>query len=67
VAVFGWTGGKLLVGGAYDDAKEKIADQKAQRAARRAARREEDKEGSLFHRHREDGSERSEEPEQETT
>jgi uncharacterized membrane protein YbhN (UPF0104 family) len=67
VAVFGWTGGKLLVGGAYDDAKDKIADQKAQRAARRAARREEAKEGSLFHRHREDGSERPEEPEQETT
>ena len=39
VLVFGWTGGKLLVGGAYADAKGKVAEQKEQRAAKRARRR----------------------------
>ena len=37
--VFGWTGGKVLVGGAYTDAKGKVADQKAQRAAKKEAKR----------------------------
>jgi len=40
VSVFGWTGGKVLVGGAYSDAKEKVAEQKEQRAAKREERRE---------------------------
>jgi uncharacterized membrane protein YbhN (UPF0104 family) len=35
VIVFGWTGGRLLVGGAYADAKTKVAEQKEQRAAKR--------------------------------
>ena len=39
VLVFGWTGGKVLVGGAYSDAKTKVADQKEQRAARRQEKR----------------------------
>jgi uncharacterized membrane protein YbhN (UPF0104 family) len=39
VVVFGWTGGKVLVGGAYSDAKDKVADQKEQRAAKREAKR----------------------------
>ncbi len=39
VLVFGWTGGKVLVGGAYSDAKDKVADQKEQRAAKREAKR----------------------------
>jgi uncharacterized membrane protein YbhN (UPF0104 family) len=39
VLVFGWTGGKVLVGGAYVDAREKVAEQKEQRAAKRAKRR----------------------------
>jgi uncharacterized membrane protein YbhN (UPF0104 family) len=39
VSVFGWTGGKVLVGGAYSDAKEKVAEQKEQRAAKREAKR----------------------------
>ena len=39
VVVFGWTGGKLLVGGAYSDAKGKVAEQKEQRAARRQEKR----------------------------
>jgi hypothetical protein len=39
VLVFGWTGGKLLVGDAYADAKGKVAEQKQQRAAKRARRR----------------------------
>jgi uncharacterized membrane protein YbhN (UPF0104 family) len=39
VAVFGWTGGKLLVGQSYTDAKEKVAEQKAQRAARKEEKR----------------------------
>ena len=40
VAVFGWTGGKVLVGGAYSDAKTKVAEQKEQRAEKREAKRE---------------------------
>jgi uncharacterized membrane protein YbhN (UPF0104 family) len=39
VLVFGWTGGKVLVGGAYVDAKSKVAEQKEQRAARKAEKR----------------------------
>jgi hypothetical protein len=41
VLVFGWTGGKLLVGDAYAEAKGKVAEQKEQRAAKRARRRAE--------------------------
>jgi len=37
--VFGWTGGKVLVGGAYVDAKVKVAEQKAQRAAKKDEKR----------------------------
>ena len=40
VSVFGWTGGKVLVGGAYSDAKDKVAEQKEQRAAKRESKRE---------------------------
>ena len=40
VWAFGWSGGKLLVGSSYTEAKEKLADQKAERAARKAAERE---------------------------
>jgi uncharacterized membrane protein YbhN (UPF0104 family) len=36
---FGWTGGKLLVEQSYEDAKVKVAEQKAQRAERRATKR----------------------------
>ena len=39
VLVFGWTGGKVLVGGAYGDAKDKVAEQKEQRAAKKAEKR----------------------------
>ena len=39
VAVFGWTGGKLLVGQSYGDAKLKVAEQKEQRAEKREAKR----------------------------
>ena len=39
VLVFGWTGGKLLVGGAYTDAKGKVEEQKEQRAAKKAEKR----------------------------
>ncbi len=41
ILVFGWTGGKLLVGQSYTDAKGKVADQKAQRAAKHEAKRAE--------------------------
>lgn len=37
VWAFGWTGGKQLVRESYADAKEKAAEQKAERAARRQA------------------------------
>ena len=39
VWVFGWTGGKQLVGQSYTDAKVKVAEQKEQRAAKRSAKR----------------------------
>ena len=39
IAVFGWTGGKLLVGQSYGDAKVKVAEQKAQRAAKKEEKR----------------------------
>ena len=41
VAVFGWSGGRLLVTQSYVDAKDKVAEQKAQRAERKAERRAE--------------------------
>jgi uncharacterized membrane protein YbhN (UPF0104 family) len=50
VWVFGWTGGKLLVGQSYTDAKVKVAEQKEQRAAKKEAKqatREEGGEGLL--------------------
>jgi uncharacterized membrane protein YbhN (UPF0104 family) len=68
IFVFGWTGGKLLVGQSYTDAKLKVAEQKEQRAekkqAKRAARREEGAEGlvdRIRHRGASDDSEREEE------
>jgi uncharacterized membrane protein YbhN (UPF0104 family) len=39
VLVFGWTGGKLLVSQSYVDAKDKVAEQKEQRAAKKAEKR----------------------------
>jgi uncharacterized membrane protein YbhN (UPF0104 family) len=39
VIVFGWSGGKQLVGQSYVDAKVKMAEQKEQRAEKRAAKR----------------------------
>ena len=44
VWVFGWTGGKLLVGQSYSDAKVKVAEQKEQRAAKKEAKQAERKE-----------------------
>jgi uncharacterized membrane protein YbhN (UPF0104 family) len=41
VLVFGWSGGKLLVGQSYGDAKVKLAEQKAQRAAKKQEKRAE--------------------------
>ena len=54
VCVFGWTGGKQLVGQSYTDAKDKVAEQKAQRAERKAVKRAESGGGLLHRRHRED-------------
>jgi uncharacterized membrane protein YbhN (UPF0104 family) len=39
VLVFGWSGGKLLVSESYAGAKDKVAEQKAQRAEKKAAKR----------------------------
>jgi uncharacterized membrane protein YbhN (UPF0104 family) len=39
VFVFGWSGGKLLVGQSYADAKGKVAEQKGQRAEKKAAKK----------------------------
>jgi uncharacterized membrane protein YbhN (UPF0104 family) len=44
VLVFGWSGGKQLVGESYADAKVKVSEQKAQRAERKAEKREERRE-----------------------
>ena len=41
VTVFGWTGGKQLVGESYTDAKAKVAEQKEQRAEKKVTRRAE--------------------------
>jgi uncharacterized membrane protein YbhN (UPF0104 family) len=41
VWVFGWTGGKMLVGQSYADAKVKVEEQKEQRRAKREEKREE--------------------------
>ena len=41
ILVFGWTGGKLLVGQSYADAKLKVGEQKAQHAAKRQEKRAE--------------------------
>jgi uncharacterized membrane protein YbhN (UPF0104 family) len=41
VAVFGWSGGKVLVSESYTDAKGKVAEQKAQRAEKKAEKRAE--------------------------
>ena len=69
VWVFGWTGGKLLVGQSYSDAKVKVAEQKEQRAAKKEAKQAERKEEgaeSLLdrvrpHRGESNGSEREDE------
>jgi uncharacterized membrane protein YbhN (UPF0104 family) len=56
VWVFGWTGGKLLVGQSYADAKVKVAEQKAQHAERRADKKAERAESGrgLLRRRRDD-------------
>jgi uncharacterized membrane protein YbhN (UPF0104 family) len=41
VIVFGWTGGKQLVGSSYTDAKVRAADMKEQRKEKRQAKRQE--------------------------
>jgi hypothetical protein len=41
VWAFGWTGGKVLVGQSYDDAKVKLAEQKKQHAATKEGKRAE--------------------------
>ena len=39
IAIFGWTGGKQIVGDAYGDAKDRASDMKEQRREKRAAKR----------------------------
>jgi uncharacterized membrane protein YbhN (UPF0104 family) len=41
ITVFGWVGGKQLVGQSYDEAKTRSADMKAQRAEKKAVKRAE--------------------------
>jgi uncharacterized membrane protein YbhN (UPF0104 family) len=50
VAIFGWTGGKQIVGGAYDDAKDRAADMKQQRREKKQAKRQE-RRARFGHRH----------------
>jgi uncharacterized membrane protein YbhN (UPF0104 family) len=60
---FGWTGGKLLVAESYAGAKDKVAEQKEQRAAKKQAKREAREEsgsgglGRLRHGRRPEGDE----------
>src|SRR6185503_13476050 len=56
ISVFGWTGGKQLVGDSYTDAKGKVAEQKAQRAEKKAEKKAEREEAGrgLLHRRRDD-------------
>src|SRR5262249_30877805 len=46
VLVFGWSGGKTLVGGAYADAKVRAEEMKDERRERRRAKKEEKEEES---------------------
>jgi uncharacterized membrane protein YbhN (UPF0104 family) len=60
ISVFGWTGGKQLVGDSYSDAKLKVAEQKTQRAERKAekkAEREASGQGRFRRRRSEDDAE----------
>jgi uncharacterized membrane protein YbhN (UPF0104 family) len=41
VAIFGWVGGKQIVGDAYGDAKDRAADMKEQRREKKQAKRQE--------------------------
>jgi len=61
VSVFGWTGGKQLVGESYTDAKVKVAEQKEQRAEKKAEKKAE-REASGRSRFRRRGD--AEEPEE---
>jgi len=65
VSVFGWTGGKVLVGGAYSDAKVKVAEQKEQRAEKKQAKRAEREAegGELLGRLRRRSAQQDDEPE----
>jgi uncharacterized membrane protein YbhN (UPF0104 family) len=56
VLVFGWTGGKRLVGDSYTDAKSRVAEQKEQRAERKQKKHAERQgaAGRFLHRGRED-------------
>jgi uncharacterized membrane protein YbhN (UPF0104 family) len=56
VIVFGWTGGKQLVGQSYADAKSKVAEQKEARAEKKAAKRAERVASGRRRFHRGDGA-----------
>ena len=61
VLVFGWTGGKQLVGSSYDDAKERTADMKAQRKEKKEEKREVKRQEKLRrHEHGHDEAEAAE-------
>ena len=40
VWAFGWSGGKTLVSSSYEDAKVRVAEQKAERAVRKQERKQ---------------------------
>jgi uncharacterized membrane protein YbhN (UPF0104 family) len=50
VVIFGWVGGKQIVGDAYGDAKDRAADMKEQRREKKQARRQE-RRSRFGHRH----------------
>jgi uncharacterized membrane protein YbhN (UPF0104 family) len=68
VWVFGWTGGKRLVTESYTDAKDTVADQKAQRAERKAEKRAERAESGRgrFHHRSDSGAAENPDPEEES-
>ena len=57
VLVFGWSGGKQLVGQSYGDAKDKMAEQKAQRAEKKQEKRAEREASGRGRFHRASGDE----------
>jgi uncharacterized membrane protein YbhN (UPF0104 family) len=58
VVVFGWTGGKQLVGGAYTDAKVQVAEKKAERKHKKLEKKEAKREAKKAEKQAEQGDDK---------